>query len=90
MATDDPTASPAPERESETFDALDHRLLSMMSRLQCVVENFRDYTGLANELHPAAFFLQETAEDMVKFRGDLESWYMAHEHTPKAPKAVQS
>jgi len=60
-----------------------------MSRLQCVVENFGDFTGMQNELHPAAFVLGETTEDVVQFYEDLQNWHSDHEHTPKA-KEVQS
>jgi hypothetical protein len=32
----------------------------------------------------------ETIDDVVQFHRDLEGWHMAHEHTPKAAKEVQS
>ena len=71
------------------FDALDERLLSVLSRLQCVVEIFGDWEGIQSELHPAAFVLRETTDDVERLYGDLQGWHMHHEHTPKA-KEVQS
>ena len=75
---------------TDSFDALDHRLLSVMSRLQCVVENFGDFTGMQNELHPAAFVLAETTENVVQLYRDLQAWHVDHERTPKPPTEVQS
>jgi hypothetical protein len=77
------TTAATTAESDDGFDALDERLLSVMSRLQCVVEIFGDWEGIQSELHPAAFVLRETTDDVEKLHGDLQGWHMGYEHTPK-------
>jgi hypothetical protein len=90
MATDDPTATPTPESEPETFGAVDARFMSLRCRLEVLKGVLGDCENVPNELAAAAFAFSETVEELVRWHGDLQDWHMAHEHTPKAPKEVQS
>jgi hypothetical protein len=90
MATDNPTATRTGKSNPDAFDALDDRFMSLMSRFQVIKDTLGDFNNLPNELHPAAFVFNETVEDMVRFYGELQGWHSGHEHTPKAPKEVQS
>ena len=88
MATDNPTFTG--KTNPDGFDALDDRFMSLMSRFQVIGGTLGDFNKLPNDLHPAAFVFNEAVEDMVRFYGELQHWHGDHEHTPKAPKAVQS
>jgi hypothetical protein len=75
--------------ESESFDALHNRFMSLLSRLQVVCEVLDNCENVPNELAPAAYVLNDTTRDAEQLWGDAEGWYMDHEHTPKA-KEVRS
>lgn len=71
----------------QSFDALELRFMSVMSRLQ-VLRDVLHTDNVPNELASAAFVLYETTDEVVRLTEDLESWYSGHDHIPKA-KAVQ-
>jgi hypothetical protein len=81
-------AIPRAESESDSFDALQVRFLSLTSRLEVLKDGNTD--NVPNGLVAAAFVFRETTEEMVELQGDIESWHDNHEHTAKAPKGVQS
>jgi hypothetical protein len=104
MATDNHTATPgelipekkfeaklaqaAPESETESFVELMHRFMSAKHRLRVAVNDFADFSCEHHE--PAWFVMQEAMDDLEKVLKDFRAWEDAHEHTPKAPKEVQS
>ena len=73
---------------SDSFDALELRFMSVMSRLQVLSGILGDCANVPNELAPAAYVLHETTDELVQLTEDLESWHGGHDHTPKA-QAVQ-
>jgi hypothetical protein len=79
----------ADERESDGFDALHNRFLSLLSRFEVLSEILGNCNNVPNELAAAARVFNDTTEDAVQLWDDAEVWYMAHEHTPKA-EAMQS
>jgi hypothetical protein len=87
MGTDNPTV--APEDEPETFDVLMLRLMSATKRLRLAVNDI-EFSECPQNHDPAVFVMQEAIEDLEKIRKDLRAWEETHEHTPKAPKELQS
>ena len=89
MAIDNPTAT---ESERETFDELMYRFMSAANRLRLAFDHMEHSESLHLDAEDkiAFFVLQEAKEDLEKLRKDFRAWEDTHEHTPKAPKAVQS
>ena len=75
--------------ETESFDALHLRFMSLMSRFQVVSEVLGDLQDLPQELTPAGVVLNDTTKELVQLYDDLETWYRYHKRTPKANE-VQS
>jgi hypothetical protein len=73
----------------DSFDALQRRFMSLTSRLEALKDTLGNSENVPNELGAAAFVFRETTDELVELQGDIESWHMDHEHTPKAQE-VQS
>jgi hypothetical protein len=83
------TATPVAESVRDSFDALQKRFMSLLSRLQVVCEVLGNCDNVPNELAPAAYVLNDTTRDAEQLWEGAECWYMHHEHTPNT-KEVQS
>ena len=84
-----PTATPTGKSEIDPFDELKLRLMSATKRLRLAVNDI-EFSECPEAHDPAVFVLQEAIEDLEKIRNELRAWGDTHEHTPKAPKEVQS
>jgi hypothetical protein len=76
--------------ELDIFARMMRRLLSATQRVKLAARDFADFTGLPEEHIPAAWVVAELPKELDQIYDDLDEWYVAHVHTPKAPKEVQS
>jgi hypothetical protein len=74
--------------ETESFDALHLRFMSLMSRFQVVSEILGNCENLPQELGSAGYVLNKTTTELAQLYDDLEVWHMNHKRTSKAPKEV--
>ena len=61
--------------------------MSAKHRLRVALNDFTDHS---KEQKSAYFVMDEAVNDLEKLYEDLGAWGDTHEHTPKAPKEVQS
>jgi hypothetical protein len=74
------------ECERNYFYSLRERIISIMYRLQLVSDNL----DVSQKDTPGAYVVAELARELENLYDDFGEWHAAHDHTPKAPKEVQS
>jgi hypothetical protein len=69
----------------DSFDDLSRRLLVTVSHIKLVSQHFGDFSGLSLEDSYAGMTLHEAAQDLDALYNEVDTWYVQHEHRPKAP-----
>lgn len=70
--------------ETDEFAGLSRRLLVTVNHVVLVAQHFADLADLPSEHVAAGMTLCEAAKDLDRLYEELDSWYVRHEHQPKA------